>query len=933
MTTTTTNHRGSAAQAISVFTTTGPTPTTTTFGDQPMSSPTSSPARAAVVTPVLQCLGAISRSLFGIALAAAIPLVSAASALAQTWSPGSGYMAATLGGAPVFDTDPGSFFTTQTFDAGGGPAAMGIEAWVNLEPGTADMIGEEVAFGIAELGGFADRMGLYTTWDGTNHTLHYRAQGGSGPVVVTSGTTIAPGTWTHVAGTYSSTDIFAYVNGNETVNTSWDGDVGTRFYSNNTIGKVTQGVTTGDIDGYLAGQVTGFRVWNAKITPTTTNSPVTFDVSGATGILGNFQIGTNGDTTPLVGSPVGGTMTATANTGSPLTYEKTGGGSVTVTVDGFFADTIDAGTLEIGNGGTDGTLVTDIVDNGTLSFNRSNALTHSNVISGTGIVSQDGNGTTTLSAANSYQGATNVNAGTLRITNASSLGTTDAGTTVASGATLEIGGALTVAEGVTLGGGTLATSTGSGEVFLTGELTLSSDSLISVGTDSADELNLDGTISGAGGLSFSGNALLLGATNTYTGNTVVNSGTLFVTADGALGTNAGSTQVNAGGTLVMSDVTYATTEGISLNGGALLATGANSSLAGQVSVVADSAIDVLTGDTFTISGGLSGTAAVEVGSSGSNSGTLILSGTNTLNGTATITNGTLQIGAGGTSGSLAFGSVVNNGTFAFNRSDDISFGNVISGTGSVTKAGAGALTLSGANIYTGDTNVNAGTLSLTGSLTSDVIVASGATIAGSGLSTGSLSGAGSVDPGSSPGILAFASLDASAGMDFNFEFTAADPTYSNASNSANDVLRLTDATTPFTTALTSTSTVNIYLNVDSYTFGDEFRGGFFTDDPADFLTQVQNANFSYFLKDAGGAVTYNGVTYRNVTSNDWVLTTVPATADFAGGTVNGQVLQVVPEPSSFVLAGFAIAGLAAAGYRRRKTAIAAASAADQGIAA
>ena len=42
--------------------------------------------------------------------------------------------------------------------------------------------------------------------------------------------------------------------------------------------------------------------------------------------------------------------------------------------------------------------------------------------------------------------------------------------------------------------------------------------------------------------------------------------------------------------------------------------------------------------------------------------------------------------------------------------------------------------------------------------------------------------------------------------------------------------------------------------------------------------------------------------------------------DFTGGTVNGQVLQVVPEPSSFALAGFAIAGLAAAGYRRRKAA-------------
>ena len=75
-------------------------------------------------------------------------------------------------------------------------------------------------------------------------------------------------------------------------------------------------------------------------------------------------------------------------------------------------------------------------------------------------------------------------------------------------------------------------------------------------------------------------------------------------------------------------------------------------------------------------------------------------------------------------------------------------------------------------------------------------------------------------------------------------------------------------------------------------------------------------------------MTYNGVNYRNVTGSpgDWVLTTVPATANFAGGTVNGQVLQVVPEPSSFALAGVALAGLAAAAYRRRRKAAAAASA-------
>ena len=134
------------------------------------------------------------------------------------------------------------------------------------------------------------------------------------------------------------------------------------------------------------------------------------------------------------------------------------------------------------------------------------------------------------------------------------------------------------------------------------------------------------------------------------------------------------------------------------------------------------------------------------------------------------------------------------------------------------------------------------------------------------------------------------------------------------------MLRLSDGTTPFTNAMTSSSTVNIYLNVDSYTFGDEFRGGFFTDVASDFITSVQDATFAYFLKDANGSTTYNGVNYDDVSSLGWVLQTAPATANFAGGTVNGQVLQVVPEPSSFALAGFAIAGLAAAGYRRRKAA-------------
>jgi outer membrane autotransporter protein len=75
-------------------------------------------------------------------------------------------------------------------------------------------------------------------------------------------------------------------------------------------------------------------------------------------------------------------------------------------------------------------------------------------------------------------------------------------------------------------------------------------------------------------------------------------------------------------------------------------------------------------------------------------GTLILTGNNTYTGGTTITGGTLQLGDGGTSGSIV-GNVTNDGTFAVNRSDTLAFGGVISGTGSLTKIGSGTLTLSG----------------------------------------------------------------------------------------------------------------------------------------------------------------------------------------------------------------------------------------------
>jgi fibronectin-binding autotransporter adhesin len=177
-------------------------------------------------------------------------------------------------------------------------------------------------------------------------------------------------------------------------------------------------------------------------------------------------------------------------------------------------------------------------------------------------------------------------------------------------------------------------------------------------------------------------------TNNATGGTSTinpNSGTLRVggilnpNGSGALtlgnGTNNGTlTAATAGGELVIQN--FSTTNNLTVN-----------------SVIADF------------------TSASSLTTSGT--GTTVLSAANTYTGTTTVAGGTLQIGDGGTTGSLSTSSaIVTNATLAFNRTDTVTqgteFNSVISGTGGVTQKGSGTLVLNGTNTYAGVTTMDAG---------------------------------------------------------------------------------------------------------------------------------------------------------------------------------------------------------------------------------
>jgi autotransporter-associated beta strand protein len=282
-------------------------------------------------------------------------------------------------------------------------------------------------------------------------------------------------------------------------------------------------------------------------------------------------------------------------------------------------------------------------------------------------------------------------------------------------------------------GATLSVSQpGAWWVITTGDGPFTNNTKLSL--DGSGNGGLNSPIVGTGTLTKNGSGTWhLQGTNSYTGATAINSGTLYLLGStAALGSSSAVTLANvAGATLQTGWWDYATNSsmGTDFSIGSLSGGG---TLGGNVSLCQISTMTVGTDNTSTTYAGCISDQFGPANVTKTGTATWTLTGANTYVGTTTISGGSLQLGDGMSDhdGSLASPAIVNDANLVYNLSGASTYVGNISGTGSLVKSGGGTLTLTGSNTYSGETTVNAGTLGMSQSnSTSSLAVAAGATLA------------------------------------------------------------------------------------------------------------------------------------------------------------------------------------------------------------
>jgi len=527
---------------------------------------------------------------------------------------------------------------------------------------------------------------------------------------------------------------------------------------------------------------------------TITMTNTTWSVSNAVATVSGALAGTTGLTKSGGGTLVlgasnsysGGT-TLSAGTLALSNVNALGSGNLTV----------NGGTLDLGGnnltaanlGGTGGTIS---LGANTLTASMTTGGQFNGTISGSGGLVKTGASFLTLAGSNSYTGGTTVNAGTLFVIGSGTLGDA-AGTLTVSNAVLDLRNQQTRTGTITMIGqdARLLSETGAGSLVNNG-------SALQFGGGQITNISISGT----GGLNVTGGGSL-NSSNSFTGATTISAtpgwygaNTLFVVNAHALGAASGDLTIS-GGTVNLQDNTITRSGNVTISGGTINAgtlgkdggnfgiqggtvnavlagtaglvksgagtatLGASNSYAGATDVqagtlslssngrLAAGAVTISNGASldFATGSGQTNIVANDISGAGqllnNNSSETRFTGSVTSTGGLTINSGTVRIGNGGTTGSYSGDTALSGGTLAFDRSDTLTYGGIISGSGSLAKVSAGTVVLAGNSTnFSGTLTIFAGTARI-----------------GDGATNGLFSGNTTVNGG---GTLAFDRSDASS---------------------------------------------------------------------------------------------------------------------------------------------------------------------------
>lgn len=411
--------------------------------------------------------------------------------------------------------------------------------------------------------------------------------------------------------------------------------------------------------------------------------------SGSAALTGNRTLTINNTTTTFSG--------AIAQDIAGRTLTKTGVGTLALT--GTGANTITGTTT---------------VNAGTLLLGK-----NSGAAIGGDLVIGDGSGTDTVqfSTANQLASAANVTVNGSGVLDLNGNNQAIASLTLGGGALITTGtGALTLGGDVSHNGSGAQTATISGKIDLGGTTRTFTVNDSSAATD----LTISAVISNGALTKTGGGTMLLSASNSYTGTTTINGGTLQLGATSAIA-SASSVILNNSATFDLNgfNATLASLSGtgnVALSGGTLTFGNGNSTTFGGP-IFGNGSIIKNGSGTFTLSGSASFTGATNV-----NSGTLQFSGTNIApsSSATTIASGASLdlnsfnevLGSLSGSGNVTLGSGYL--TVGGNNSST-TFSGIISGSGGLIKTGTGAMTVTNANTFDGLVTINDGSLTLSGS--------------------------------------------------------------------------------------------------------------------------------------------------------------------------------------------------------------------------